>query len=267
MGKIEELPDDFDESLDLSKSTPTSTTDDGQNDCSAAPKPAPEAPFPIDRSKAQPADPMAPELPPAMASVRSHSTQELADMMKKTPLFMTDINDAGDDEEANNMLDAIRALQHEGTRGEVALNFREQGNEAAKAKDWKNAKEYYDKGLAVLNVKPGSKQDKWEKPKDEKEEERMQREAREACLINRALCNLELSRVILLHLLLLPVRGLGLIWDSSLARELSLYDARLRGSTEIESAQRQGLLPVCVRVVSIGQDRGGSGRGVAGACR
>ncbi|KAL1991098.1 hypothetical protein VTN49DRAFT_5602 [Thermomyces lanuginosus] len=192
MGKIEELPDDFDESLDLNKSAPT-TTDDKKDDGSAATKPAPEAPFPIDPSKVKPADPMAPELPPAIAAVRSHTTEELADMMKKTPLFMTDINDAGDDEEANNMLDAIRALQHEGTRGEAALNFREQGNEAAKVKDWKNAKEYYNKGLAVLNVKPGSEQDKWEKPKDEKEEERMQREAREACLINRALCNLELK--------------------------------------------------------------------------
>lgn len=251
MGKIEELPDDFDESLDLNKSAPT-TTDDKKDDGSAATKPAPEAPFPIDPSKVKPADPMAPELPPAIAAVRSHTTEELADMMKKTPLFMTDINDAGDDEEANNMLDAIRALQHEGTRGEAALNFREQGNEAAKVKDWKNAKEYYNKGLAVLNVKPGSEQDKWEKPKDEKEEERMQREAREACLINRALCNLELSRVILFRFFL-PVRDLGLIWDDfHLARELSLYDARLRGSTEVKPAQRQGILPFCVRVVSSG---------------
>jgi hypothetical protein len=88
------------------------------------------------------------------------------------------------------MLDAIRALQYEGTRAEVALNFREQGNEAAKAKNWKDGKEFYTKGIAVLNAK----EDKWEKPADADKEQAMLREAREACYINRALCNLELSK-------------------------------------------------------------------------
>lgn len=88
------------------------------------------------------------------------------------------------------MLDAIRALQNEGTRAEVALNFREQGNEMAKAKNWKDAKEFYTKGIAVLNAK----EDKWDKPEDLEKEQKMLREAREACYINRALCNLELSK-------------------------------------------------------------------------
>ena len=34
----------------------------------------------------------------------------------------------------NVMLDALHALQNEGTRGEVAQNFREQGNEGAREK-------------------------------------------------------------------------------------------------------------------------------------
>lgn len=90
------------------------------------------------------------------------------------------------------MLDALRALQYEGTRGEVALNFREQGNEAAKERNWRDAKEFYTKGIAVLNVK--TEDDKWEKPTDLTKEKAMQREAREACYVNRALCNLELSK-------------------------------------------------------------------------
>jgi hypothetical protein len=90
------------------------------------------------------------------------------------------------------MLDALRALQYEGTRGEVALNFREQGNEAAKERNWRDAKEFYTKGIAVLNVK--AEDDKWEKPTDLAKEKAMQREAREACYVNRALCNLELSK-------------------------------------------------------------------------
>ena len=89
------------------------------------------------------------------------------------------------------MLEAIRALQYEGTRGEVALSFREQGNEAAKLKNWTDAKEFYTKAIAVLNVK--KEDDKWEKPTDLEKEEKMLKEAREACYANRALCNLELS--------------------------------------------------------------------------
>jgi len=87
------------------------------------------------------------------------------------------------------MLDAIRALQNEGTRAEVAQNFREQGNESAKAKMWKDAKEFYTKGIAVLTAK----EDKWDKPEDVEKEKRLHREVEEACYINRALCNLELS--------------------------------------------------------------------------
>ena len=94
------------------------------------------------------------------------------------------------------MLDAIRALQNEGTRGEVAQNFREQGNEAAREKRWIDAKEHYSKGIAVLLAK----EDKWDKPEDEKEEAKLRREAEEACYINRALCHLELSMFFLFSL-------------------------------------------------------------------
>ncbi|KAL1981995.1 hypothetical protein VTN96DRAFT_1961 [Rasamsonia emersonii] len=197
MGKIEELPDDFDESLNLNKpeqQPPSSAKNETAKDAASAAADvasmtADNVPFPIHEEKVKQADPMAPDLPPAMASVRSYTADELADMMNKTPLFMTDLDKAGDEEGENVMLDAIRALQNEGTRAEVALNFREQGNEMAKAKNWKDAKEFYTKGIAVLNAK----EDKWDKPEDLEKEQKMLREAREACYINRALCNLELK--------------------------------------------------------------------------
>lgn len=88
-------------------------------------------------------------------------------------------------------MEAIRAIQNEGTRAEVAQNFREQGNESAKAKLWRDGKEFYTKGIAVVNAK----EDKWDKPKDVNEEQRMVRQVGEACYINRALCNLELSMI------------------------------------------------------------------------
>ena len=57
------------------------------------------------------------------------------------------------------MLEAIKALQHEGTKAEVAQGFKERGNEMVAEKQWKDAKEFYTKGIAVLADKS---EDKWE---------------------------------------------------------------------------------------------------------
>ncbi|RAL03894.1 HSP70/90 family co-chaperone CNS1 [Aspergillus ibericus CBS 121593] len=214
MGQIEELPDDYDESLNLPQPAPSPVE---ENNVPTPPTPE-ELPIPIkeDRLKDlnENADPLAPKMPPAMEAVSTHTTDELAEILNRTPLFMTDINKAYDEKGENVMLDAIRALQNEGTRGEVAQNFREQGNEAAREKRWIDAKEHYSKGIAVLVAK----EDKWDKPEDEKEEAKLRREAEEACYINRALCNLELK---------FPV-----------------YDARLCRGFEAEPEECQGVLSV-----------------------
>lgn len=97
---------------------------------------------------------------------------------------MTSLDDATED---NEHLDAIRALMYEGTRAEIAEGFREQGNELAKMKKWGDGKELYTKGLVALRVKR-----KEGDPTGEGENGR-ERAVREACLVNRALCNLELS--------------------------------------------------------------------------
>ncbi|KAH8435243.1 HSP70/90 family co-chaperone CNS1 [Aspergillus melleus] len=189
MSRIEELPDDFDESIDINKQPPETET-------AAADAPLPvtddEPSFPINEERLkemEQKDPLAPKMSQNMASVRTHTTDELADMLNKTPLFMTDISKAGDENGENIMLDAIQAMQNEGTRGEVAQNYREQGNEAAKEKRWIDAKEFYTKAIAVLLAK----EDKWDKPEDPKEEEKVKRQVEEASYINRALCNLELG--------------------------------------------------------------------------
>ncbi|OJJ49071.1 hypothetical protein ASPZODRAFT_1392365 [Penicilliopsis zonata CBS 506.65] len=214
MGQIEELPDDFDEALDLNKKAPanpaTAEADEPfQSVISHLPPsglkdivglqqpqdeylpPSDEVPFPINFEKLKELqnDPTAPHMPPAMASVKSHTAAELMDMMNKTPLFMTDLENAGDEKGENVLLDALRALQNEGTRGEVAQNFREQGNEAAREKRWIDAKEFYTKSITVVMAKT----DQWEKPEDAEKEKKMLREAEEASYINRALCNLELK--------------------------------------------------------------------------
>ena len=97
-------------------------------------------------------------------------------------------------------LDALRALQYEGSPAEIAHGFKEQGNEVVKMKQWKDGKEYYTKGLAVLTQR---KKLRSLKSLDEVEGEQAivedeveigkQRGLEEACYVNRALCNLELS--------------------------------------------------------------------------
>ena len=92
----------------------------------------------------------------------------------------------------NDILEAIKALQYEGTKAEAARNFKEQGNEQVKAKQWRDAKEFYTKGVAVLTSKDDGK---WDRPDDELADLRERRLLEEQICSNRALCNLELSRL------------------------------------------------------------------------
>ncbi|CAG7916371.1 unnamed protein product [Penicillium olsonii] len=190
MSRIEELPDDFDESLNLNDAPPEVTQNLPQPGFDAF-APGNDLPFPINEEglKKRQTDPNAPELPPDIAAVQSHTTKELIDMMNKTPLFMTDMNNAGDENGQNMLLDALQALQNEGSRAEVAQSFKSQGNEAVQELRWIDAKEFYTKALAVINAK----EDKWEKPEDEKEEAALLVKLEEASYSNRALCNLELG--------------------------------------------------------------------------
>lgn len=90
MSRLKELPDDFDESLDLKV--------DPQVPLHAppfAPNVFPTAssdsiPFPIDASRLE-QNGTTPALPPHMASVRSHTADEIVQMMNRTPLFMTSL--------------------------------------------------------------------------------------------------------------------------------------------------------------------------------
>ena len=105
MGQIEELPDDFDESMHLGTPSPPqpAVSNNNNNTTSSAETPVEEEeqiPFPIkqERLKDIQDDPTAaPEMPPAMASVKTNTTEELMDMMNKTPLFMTDLDKARDE--------------------------------------------------------------------------------------------------------------------------------------------------------------------------
>ncbi|KAL8688927.1 MAG: hypothetical protein Q9218_005283 [Villophora microphyllina] len=158
--------------------------------------PSAETPFPIrPKSKTEDASTV-PSLPPAMDSVRSHTADEIVQMMKRTPLFMTDLEDSVDDQEENVELEALKALQYEGTRSEVALGFKERGNEMVAEKRWKDAQEFYTKGIAALKAPAQPEESTSEEQK--RKERGNERKVEEACYVNRALCNLELSTYTLL---------------------------------------------------------------------
>jgi hypothetical protein len=93
----------------------------------------------------------------------------------------------------NIMVDAIKALQYEGTKSEVAQGFKERGNEMVAEKKWKDAQEFYTKGIVVLLNKG---EDKWDKPEDMEAEKKQCTALEEQLNVNRALCNLELSMLL-----------------------------------------------------------------------
>ena len=90
------------------------------------------------------------------------------------------------------MLEAIKALQYEGTKAEVAQGFKERGNEMVAEKKWRDAKEFYTKGIAVLENK--TEEGKWNIAEDPESEQRQRTILEEQLHVNRALCNLELSK-------------------------------------------------------------------------
>jgi leucyl aminopeptidase len=135
------------------------------------------------------------DMPPAMAEVKSQSVDDLLKEMNRMPLFMTSLDETDGEGGENVLLEALKAMAYEGTRSEVAENFRQQGNECARAKQWSNAKEFYDKAIASLkgpqNYQAPDTQDPVEV--DEEEEAKKEQAIGEAVYVNRALCNLEKS--------------------------------------------------------------------------
>ncbi|KAI9793972.1 MAG: hypothetical protein M1833_000490 [Piccolia ochrophora] len=143
MGQIEELPDDFDTSVNLNGAPPSPP--------SAPPAAPPSSTKPPPEPPSDDAPPStAPALPPSLAEIHDRSSAELLEMMNRTPLFMTELDETDGAGGENVDLEALKALAWDGTPFEVADNFRDQGNECFRASKWRDAVEFYEKGLAVL---------------------------------------------------------------------------------------------------------------------
>ena len=88
-----------------------------------------------------------PTLPPGLADLNSQSRDDFFRDMDRHPMFMKDLNVA--DSSDNTELEALKALAYEGTPREIALNFKELGNEAFREKKYRDALEFYAKGLGA----------------------------------------------------------------------------------------------------------------------
>jgi hypothetical protein len=125
-----------------------------------------------------------------MAAMQGKTGEEIRAELNKTPLFMTEL-------EENDEIEAFKALAYEGTPAEVALGFKDNGNECFKAGKWKDAKEFYTKGIDVLQDEQRKRKaamaDAKSHSEDSDEEIQKQLSILEACLVNRAACHLSLQ--------------------------------------------------------------------------
>ncbi|KAI0175787.1 TPR-like protein [Hypoxylon sp. FL1284] len=127
-----------------------------------------------------------PELSPARAMTNKKTVDEVAAELKKTPFFMTEL-------EENDETEAFKALAYEGTPFEVASDFKEHGNECFRTKRWADAKEFYTKGVLVLAAEERKRAKGEPNPEEKEEEVKGQRDALESLYVNRAACHLELK--------------------------------------------------------------------------
>ncbi|KAI1098047.1 TPR-like protein [Jackrogersella minutella] len=170
---IEEISDEVAKRLNVSEAgseKPQSQKDITQNPVQNSPAPAV----------------MFPELSPGRAMTEKKTVDEVVAELKKTPFFMTEL-------EENDDTEAFKALAYEGTPFEVASEFKDQGNECFRTKRWADAKEFYTKGVLVLAAEE-RKRAKGEPNTEEKEDDvKSQRGVLESLYVNRAACHLELK--------------------------------------------------------------------------
>jgi len=90
---------------------------------------------------------MTPALPPGLADLNAMPREAFLKQMSRHPLFMQNLNPH--DPTENVELEALQALAYEGTPLQIATNFKEQGNEAFHERRFRDALEFYSKGLGA----------------------------------------------------------------------------------------------------------------------
>ncbi|KAH8173114.1 hsp70/Hsp90 co-chaperone cns1 [Sarocladium implicatum] len=174
--KIEEITDEMEKAMNLGKPLEASAS---------SPQVASSS------TQAEAKDNTTPDLPPSLAINKGKTADEILADLNKSPLFMTELEDNID-------IEALQALNYEGTAYENASGFRERGNECFKVKGYVDAKEFYNKGILILadlerKRERGEKTVDPEGVEDTEEEITNQKSLLEALYGNRAACHLALS--------------------------------------------------------------------------
>ncbi|KAI0844086.1 TPR-like protein [Daldinia vernicosa] len=123
---------------------------------------------------------------PEPEPVNKKSIDEIVADLKKTPFFMTEL-------EENDQTEAFKALAYEGTPLENGSEFKERGNECFREKRWADAKEFYTKGVLILAAEERKRAKGEHDPEVKEEEIQEQKRVLESLYINRAACHLELK--------------------------------------------------------------------------
>ncbi|OTB06329.1 hypothetical protein M426DRAFT_21118 [Hypoxylon sp. CI-4A] len=173
---IEEISDEVAERLKISQAEEGKS--ESQKDDTSTPQQNAPAPAPATAA-------IFPELSPGRAMTGKKTVDEVVAELKKTPFFMTEL-------EENDETEALKALAYEGTPLEVGSEFKDQGNECFRTRRWADAKEFYTKGVLVLAAEERKRARGEPNPEETEEDAQGQRTVLESLYVNRAACHLEL---------------------------------------------------------------------------
>ncbi|KAL7665582.1 Cns1/TTC4 wheel domain-containing protein [[Candida] zeylanoides] len=95
------------------------------------------------------AGPGEPSLPPQLSEMANKSADEVMKELNRLPLFMTELDETDGEGGENIGVEALKSLVYDGEPDEVATNFKNQGNDCYKAKQYKNAINFYTQGLDI----------------------------------------------------------------------------------------------------------------------
>lgn len=90
-----------------------------------------------------------PALPPQLSEFQNKSSAEVLDELNKMPFFMNSLPTDIESSENFQALEALRAMNYEGNPTDMITNFKNQGNDLFKVKNYKDARTYYQRGLDI----------------------------------------------------------------------------------------------------------------------
>ncbi|KAK6466022.1 hypothetical protein DFJ63DRAFT_317174 [Scheffersomyces coipomensis] len=90
-----------------------------------------------------------PALPPQLSDFAEKTTEDVMKELNRLPFFMTELDETDGEGGENTTLEALKSLAYDGEPHEIAGNFKNQGNDAYKTKQYKVAIEFYTKGIEV----------------------------------------------------------------------------------------------------------------------